>query len=85
VSVENTVPPALSFTEFEGGIVEIGHGGVGFAFDSEGPRHRVLIEPFRLANRLVTNAEWMDFIEDGGYTKPLLWLSEGWAKVLAEG
>ncbi|WP_262269450.1 ergothioneine biosynthesis protein EgtB [Microvirga yunnanensis] len=85
VSVESTVPPALSFTEFEGGVVEIGHGGVGFAFDSEGPRHRVLIEPFRLANRLVTNAEWMDFIEDGGYTKPLLWLSEGWAKVLAEG
>lgn len=85
VSVENTVPSALSFTEFEGGIVEIGHGGAGFAFDSEGPRHRALIEPFRLADRLVTNAEWMDFIEDGGYTKPLLWLSEGWAKVLAEG
>jgi ergothioneine biosynthesis protein EgtB len=85
VSVETGVLPALSFTDFEGGIVEIGHGGAGFAFDSEGPRHRVLTEPFRLADRLVTNAEWMEFIEDGGYTEPLLWLSEGWAKVLAEG
>ena len=58
---------------------------MGFAFDSEGPRHRVLTEPFCLADRLVTNAECMEFIEDGGYTKPLLWLSEGWAKALAEG
>lgn len=82
---ETEVPPALCFTEFEGGIVEIGHAGAGFAFDSEGPRHRVLTEPFRLADRLVTNAEWMEFIEDGGYAKPLLWLSEGWATVLAEG
>ncbi|MFC7397268.1 ergothioneine biosynthesis protein EgtB [Chelatococcus sp. GCM10030263] len=83
--LETEVLPALSFTDFEGGIVEIGHAGPGFAFDSEGPRHRVFTEPFRLANRLVTNAQWMEFIEDGGYTKPLLWLSEGWAKVLAEG
>ena len=85
VKVETEAPPAPSFTDFEGGIVEIGHGGAGFAFDSEGPRHRVLIEPFRLADRLVTNTEWMEFIEDGGYAKPLLWLSEGWAKVVAEG
>jgi len=85
VSVETAVLPALSFTDFEGGIGEIGHDRVGLAFDSEGPRHRVLTEPFRLADRLVTNAEWMEFIEDGGYTKHLLWLSEGWAKALAEG
>jgi ergothioneine biosynthesis protein EgtB len=85
VSVETASLRPLSFTEFGGGIFEIGHDGTGFAFDSEGPRHRALIEPFRLADRLVTNAEWMEFIEDGGYTKPLLWLSEGWAKVLAEG
>jgi ergothioneine biosynthesis protein EgtB len=84
VSVETAVVRPLSFTDFEGGIVEIGHRGAGFAFDSEGPRHRVLTEPFRLADRLVTNAEWMEFIEDGGYTKPLLWLSEGWASVVAE-
>jgi formylglycine-generating enzyme required for sulfatase activity len=45
----------------------------------------VLTEPFRLADRLVTNAEWMEFIDHGGYTKPLLWLSEGWAKALSEG
>ena len=77
VSVETAVLPALSFTDFEGGIVEIGHDGAGFAFDSEGPRHRVSTEPFRLADRLVTNAEWMEFMEDGGYTKPLLWLSGG--------
>jgi Sulfatase-modifying factor enzyme 1 len=70
---------------FEGGIGEIRHDGVGIALDSEGPRHRVLTEPFRLADRLMTNAEWTEFIEDGRYTKPLLWLSEGWAKALAEG
>jgi hypothetical protein len=85
VSVETAVLPALSFTGFKGGIGKIGHDGVGLAFDSEGPRHRVLIEPFRLADRLMTNAEWTEFIEDGRYTKPLLWLSEGWAKTLAEG
>ena len=85
VSVETAVLSALFFTDFEGGIVEIGHDGAGFAFDSAGPRNRVSTEPFRLADRLVTNAEWVEFIEDGGYTKHLLWLSGGWAKVLAEG
>ena len=84
VAVETQTPTPLSFTAFGGGIVEIGHDGAGFAFDSEGPRHRVLIEPFRLADRLVTNAEWMEFIADGGYRNSLLWLSEGWARVLAE-
>ena len=76
---------APEFIDFEGGIVEIGHDGDGFAFDSEGPRHRALIEPFRLADRLVTNGEWISFIVDGGYRDPLLWLSEGWAKVCAAG
>jgi dimethylhistidine N-methyltransferase len=66
------------FLPFEGGLVEIGHEGGGFAFDSEGPRHSVFIEPFRLADRPVTNREWIEFIEDGGYRDPLLWLSEGW-------
>ena len=75
----------LRFIAFEGGIVDIGHDGAGFAFDCEGPRHRVVIEPFELANRPVTNAEWYDFIEDGGYQQALLWLSEGWARVCAEG
>jgi ergothioneine biosynthesis protein EgtB len=85
VAVETADLPSLSFTEFDEALIEIGHGSVGFAYDSEGPRHRVLIEPFRLANRLVTNGEWADFIDDGGYENSLLWLSEGWAKVLAEG
>ena len=76
---------AASYRKFDGGVVEVGHDGEGFAFDCEGPRHRVLLEPYELANRLVTNAEWMAFIADGGYRNPLLWLSAGWATVLSEG
>ena len=76
-------PPG--WLSFDGGIREIGHGGEGFAFDSEGPRHEVLLRPFRLASRLVTNAEWMAFMEDGGYAVPQLWLSDGWATVQREG
>jgi dimethylhistidine N-methyltransferase len=72
------------YLHFEGGLVEIGHSGNGFAFDCEGPRHRVILEPYRLATRQVTNGEWMEFILDGGYTNPLLWLSEGWSAVRAE-
>ena len=70
---------------FEGGLVEIGHDGSGFAFDNEGPRHRQWIEPFRLDDRLVTNGEWEAFVEDGGYTTPTLWLSDGWATAFAQG
>ncbi|WP_312166274.1 ergothioneine biosynthesis protein EgtB [Phenylobacterium sp.] len=70
---------------FDGGLVEIGHAGEGFAFDNEGPRHKVYLEPYRLADRLVTNGEWLAFIADGGYRRPELWLSEGWARVQAEG
>ena len=62
-----------------GGIALIGDSGTGFAFDNEGPRHRVLLEPFALARRLVTNAEWAAFIADGGYADARLWLSDGWA------
>ncbi len=71
------------YLHFEGGLVEIGDFGDGFAFDCEGPRHQVLLQPYRLASRQVTNAEWMEFILDGGYTNPLLWLSEGWNAVQA--
>ena len=67
--------------EHPGGIALIGHDGTGFAFDNEGPRHRVLLEPFALADRLVTNAEWDAFIADDGYHTPALWLSDGWAWV----
>ena len=76
---------AQRYGTFDGSIVEIGHDGHGFAFDSEGPRHRILIEPFQLADRLVTNGEWLGFMADGGYRNPLLWLSDGWAKVRADG
>ncbi len=68
-----------------GGIVMIGNQGEGFAFDNEGPAHRVLLEPFCLADRLVTNGEWARFIADGGYSKPSLWLSDGWAWVQKNG
>ncbi|MBW8784391.1 MAG: ergothioneine biosynthesis protein EgtB [Novosphingobium sp.] len=71
--------------EHPGGIALIGADGTGFAFDNEGPRHRVLLEPFALAAQLVTNAEWEVFIADGGYSTPTLWLSDGWAWVRAEG
>ena len=78
--------PAPCWIEIDlDGVFEIGDEGTGFTFDSEGPRHRVLIEPFRLADRLVTCGDWMDFIDDGGYSRPELWLSEGWATVQLEG
>ncbi|WP_379551152.1 ergothioneine biosynthesis protein EgtB [Qipengyuania sp. DGS5-3] len=64
-----------------GGVAKIGHQDSGFAFDNEGPSHRVLLEPFALANRLVTNAEWDAFIADDGYKTATLWLSDGWAWV----
>jgi dimethylhistidine N-methyltransferase len=65
--------------------VEIGHAGPDFAFDNETPRHKVWLAPYRLAERLVTNAEWLVFMADGGYSRPELWLSEGWAKAQEEG
>ncbi len=68
-----------------GGLVEIGHGGPGFAFDNEGPRHAVALEPFAVSSSLVTCGEWAAFVADGGYRRPELWLSDGWATVTAEG
>ena len=68
-----------------GGNVEVGHGGGGFAFDNEGPRHTVHLQPFEIGRRLVTNAEFQAFIDGGGYARPGLWLSEGWALVQAQG
>jgi ergothioneine biosynthesis protein EgtB len=63
------------------GLVEIGHDGSGFAFDCEGPRHRVFLHPHELADRTVTNGEWMRFIEEGGYSDSRLWLADGYAWV----
>ncbi|RAK69138.1 ergothioneine biosynthesis protein EgtB [Phenylobacterium kunshanense] len=80
--------PPLAYVEFAGGLVQMGHDsgpGAPFAFDNEGPRHRVWLEPFRLADRLVTNGEWLRFMADGGYERPEFWLSDGWAMARAEG
>jgi dimethylhistidine N-methyltransferase len=73
------------YIEFEGGLVEVGYAGPGFAFDCESPRHRTVLEPYRLADRAVTNREWLEFVRDGGYQKALLWLSDGWAMVRTNG
>ena len=67
------------------GVVEIGASEDGFAFDAERPRHKVFLAPHRLANRRVTNKEWREFIDDGGYRTPALWLSDGWAWVQQQG
>ncbi|OYT73009.1 MAG: hypothetical protein CFK52_03085 [Chloracidobacterium sp. CP2_5A] len=69
----------------EGGKQSIGHDGVGFAFDNEGPRHDVWLSPFRIAERLVTNGDFLAFMADDGYRRPELWLSDGWATVTARG
>ncbi len=82
-SVES--PADDGWWDHPGGIAEVGHGGRGFAFDNEGPRHRVLVQPFALSQRLVTNREWDAFIADDGYRQPRLWLADGWAWVQAEG
>ena len=73
------------WTLHPGGVVEIGHGGVGVCFDNELPRHKVLLRPYRLAARLVSNGEYGAFIADDGYRRPDLWLADGWATVQAEG
>ena len=71
--------------EFADGLYAIGHDGVGFGFDNEFPQHAHYLQPYRLAERPVSNAEWLAFIDDGGYREPLLWLSDGWSTVQAEG
>jgi ergothioneine biosynthesis protein EgtB len=73
------------WSEFDGGLIEIGHQGQGFCFDNELPRHPVYLQPFRLGDRLVTNAEYQAFIDDGGYSRPDLWLADGWAMVTDAG
>ncbi len=82
-AIDSTPPPAhalpLDWVRCDGGLAEIGHDGDGFCFDNELPRHRQWLAPFAIASRLVTNGEYADFIADGGYREPLLWLSDGWA------
>lgn len=76
--------PAITWVTFPEGIAWIGHEGNSFCYDNEEPRHREFIHPFQLASRLVTNGEYLQFIEAGGYRDPLLWLSEGWYTVQQE-
>jgi len=77
-------PGPARFVAFAGGRVRIGHEAAGFAYDCEGPAHDVWLQPFAIAERPVTNAEWLGFVDDGGYREPLLWLSDGWDRVRDE-
>src|SRR6202040_913817 len=71
----------LKFVEIDEATVEIGHDGNGFAYDNEGPRHRALVLPFSLADRLITNREYLEFMADNGYSRSEFWLSLGWTTV----
>ncbi|HEY2299173.1 MAG TPA: ergothioneine biosynthesis protein EgtB [Jatrophihabitans sp.] len=81
-----SVPPTQQrWRHVDGGVVEIGHDTDGFAYDNEGPRHRVYLEDFEIAERAVTNADWLEFMADGGYRRADLWLSDAWAHLKATG
>lgn len=80
---ENLDP--LRFLRFEGGLHEAGHAGDGFCYDNELPRHKVWLEPYGLAERLVTCGEYAEFIRDGGYRRPELWLSDAWNTLQTQG
>ena len=82
---ESKDAPAIEWVEFPGGVREIGHRGGGFAFDNESPRHKEYLEAFQLGSRPVTCAEYLDFMNCGGYERPELWLSEGWETIKAQG
>ncbi len=84
-SEEAATAPPLEWHHFEEGLRWVGHPGEGFGFDNEFPRHRVQLGAFELASRAVTNGEWRAFMEDGGYERPELWLSDGWTTARAEG
>src|SRR5262249_49907339 len=77
--------PAATLADLPAGIHTIGFQGQGYCFDNEGPAHQVLLQPARIARGLVTNAQWLEFMADGGYATPSLWLSDGWSVVEAEG
>jgi ergothioneine biosynthesis protein EgtB len=76
--------PAAKWLTFPAGLATIGHEGGAFAFDNESPRHRVYLQQFRLANRLVTSGEYLAFLQDGGYERPEWWLSDGWSTRTAQ-
>ena len=75
----------LQWIDFPAGVVRIGHDGPDFAYDNETPRHRAWLDDYRLASRLATNAEYLEFMESSGYRRPELWLSDGWQMLQAKG
>lgn len=77
--------PPINWHEFAGGEFELGSASEDFVFDNETPRHTVYLQPFALASRLVTNAEYLEFVVSGGYCHPEYWLADGWAEVKADG
>ncbi len=77
--------PGDDWCELSEGIRTVGHQAAGFCFDNEMPAHRALVGPVRISRKLVTNRDWLTFIRDGGYARPELWLSDGWAAVTSEG
>jgi ergothioneine biosynthesis protein EgtB len=84
-ALPSLAPPGAGWVEFGGGLCEIGHAGPGFAFDNEGPRHKVWLDPFRLKCHPVSCGEYREFIADGGYRRAEFWLSDGWAIVQQQG
>jgi ergothioneine biosynthesis protein EgtB len=82
---DRIAPPKAAWIEHKGGMSDIGHDGHGFGFDNEFPRHQEYLSPFALADRPVTCGEWMSFMEDGGYSRPEFWLSDGWSVVMTQG
>ena len=82
--IQDCTAEPLEVLSVPGGMALVGHDGAGFAFDNECPRHQVLVKPFRIASRPVSNAEFRAFIADGGYRRAELWLSDGWARVRDE-
>jgi len=87
-TIKTEALPSVSpsaFHEFDGGLFNFGHDGSGWSWDNERPVHKYYLQPFALADRLVTCAEYLRFVEDGGYRNPLLWLDNGWQQVKAEG
>ncbi|MEO1023040.1 MAG: ergothioneine biosynthesis protein EgtB [Bacteroidota bacterium] len=84
-SIEETDIPELTWTLFDEGMTEVGNEGNEFTYDNEHPRHKTFIQRFELANRLITNQEYLEFIKDGGYAHSKWWLDEGWSTVNKEG
>ncbi len=85
IDLDLASPDPIGWIEYPGGVLPIGHSGTGYCWDNELPAHDALVQPFELADRLVTNAEWLTFMEDGGYATPTLWLADGWTAVNREG